>query len=192
MALHVSVNLREGPACSDPRRRGRCSWPSMLSSVPVADVSDVALVNMVSAWQQVVNMAQAAQAEVIREIEARTSDALARRSPTSSPVRSTCTRRAATDLFVRAWGAGQHVRSTPGHRGHRRPARSDVSWPRRSTRAGRRATASPTRWPAPGSLTAPQLTRHVRAAVIATVRASPSARRVSRTDRRSVELALAR
>ena len=44
---------------------------------------------------------------VIREIEARTTDALAR-VPDELACALTCTRRAATDLFVRAWGAGEH------------------------------------------------------------------------------------
>ena len=71
------VNLRDVPAFPIPAVEvGELA--AMLSSVPVADVSDVALVNMVSAWQQVLNMAEAAQAQVIREIEARTPDALPR------------------------------------------------------------------------------------------------------------------
>ena len=52
------------------------SWSRCSVSVPVAEVSGAALVNGVAAWQQVVNMVQAAQAVWVRELEARTPDAL--------------------------------------------------------------------------------------------------------------------
>ncbi|MET0788040.1 MAG: hypothetical protein ABWY33_02245, partial [Cellulomonas sp.] len=67
---------------------------AMLVSVPVADVSDVALVNTVAAMAQVMHMLQAAQAGVIREIEARTVDAL-RHVPDELACALVCTRRLA-------------------------------------------------------------------------------------------------
>ena len=163
------VNLREVPAFPIPAVEvGELA--SMLSSVPVADVSDVALVNMVSAWQQVVNMAQAAQAEVIREIEARTTDALAR-VPDELACALACTRRAATDLFLRAWGAGEHpVLADAWAAGAIDARKVDVilaeASPRRAgdRRARRRRRGGSGR----REMTAPQLTRHVRAALIAT------------------------
>ena len=100
------MNLREVPAFPIPAVEvGELA--SMLSSVPVADVSDVALVNMVSAWQQVAEHGPGRAGRGIREIEARTTDALAR-VPDELACALACTRRAATDLFLRAWGAGQH------------------------------------------------------------------------------------
>ena len=80
---------------------------SLLADVPLADVSDTALVNAATAWQQVIAMAQASQAAVIREIEARTPDA-SERVPDELACALVCTTRAAQDLFLRAWGAGQH------------------------------------------------------------------------------------
>ncbi len=63
--------------------------------------------NAVSAWQQVISMAQAAQAVVIREIEARTVDALAR-VPDELACALACTGRAAQDLFLRASLVAHH------------------------------------------------------------------------------------
>ncbi|KQR08237.1 hypothetical protein [Cellulomonas sp. Leaf334] len=126
------VNLRDVPAFPIPAVEvGELA--SMLTGVPVADVSDVALVNMVSAWQQVLNMAQAAQARVVREIEARTSDALAR-IPDELACALACTRRAATDLFLRAWvPEATRLWPTPGRRARWTRARSTSSSPRRRT-----------------------------------------------------------
>ena len=163
------VNLREVPAFPIPAVEvGELA--SMLSSVPVADVSDVALVNMVSAWQQVVNMAQAAQAEVIREIEARTTDALARvpdaarlrpgvhQARRHRPVRARMGRRTAP----RRW-------PTPGPPARSRPARWTSSWPRpRPPRPDRRERRRRRGGSGRRADRAPQLTRHVRATVIAT------------------------
>ena len=165
---------------------------TMLTSVAVADVSDLALVNMVSAWQQVLNMAQAAQAQVIREIEARTTDALAR-VPDELACALVCTRRAAADLFLRAWGTGQH------------PALADA-WASGAIDARKvdvilaeAAHAAPDAVRAvvvdaverAAELTAPQLTRHVRTAAIATDPGAAETRRVAERARRSVELAMA-
>ena len=80
---------------------------AMLASVPVAEVSGAALVNGVTAWAQVVNMAQAAQATWVRELEARTPEPL-RRIPDELACALVCTRRSAELLFLRAWGTGQH------------------------------------------------------------------------------------
>lgn len=185
------VNLREVPSFPIPAVEvGELA--SMLSSVPIADVSDVALVNMVSAWQQVLNMAQAAQAEAIREIEARTTDALAR-VPDELACALACTRRAATDLFLRAWGVGQHPRLTDAwatgaldsrkvdvilaETVHAPPGVVDAVVADAVARSG--------------ELTAPQLTRHVRAAVIALDPRLAETRRTVERTRRSVELVLA-
>ena len=185
------VNLREVSAFPIPAVEvGELA--SMLSSVPVADVSDVALVNMVSAWQQVLNMAQAAQAEVIREIEARTTDALAR-VPDELACALACTRRAATDLFLRAWGAGQHPSLTDAWAAGAVDARKvDVILAETVHAAPDAVGAVITDAVArAGDLTAPQLTRHVRAAVIATSPHVAEKRRVAERSRRSLELVLA-
>ncbi|WP_421734911.1 DUF222 domain-containing protein [Cellulomonas sp.] len=169
---------------------------SMLSSVPLAEVSDVALVNATTAWQQVIGMAQAAQAVVIREIEARTPDALAR-VPDELACALVCTGRAAQDLFLRAWGSGQH------------PALADA-WAAGAIDARkvdvildeihRSGTALP------GSevdvvvadaveraaeMTSPQLTRHLRATLIAADPTVAEERRVVERERRGVFLDLA-
>ncbi|WP_157453743.1 HNH endonuclease signature motif containing protein [Cellulomonas sp. Root485] len=185
------VNLREVPAFPIPAVEIG-ALASMLSTVPVADVSDVALVNMVSAWQQVLNMAQAAQAEVIREIEARTTDALAR-VPDEVACALACTRRAATDLFLRAWGAGQHPSLTDAWaRGAVDARKVDVILAETVHAAPDAVGAVITDAVArAGDLTAPQLTRHVRAAVIATGPHVAERRRVAERSRRSVELVLA-
>ena len=164
----------------------------MLSSVPVEDVSDVALVNMVSAWQQVLNMAQAAQAEVIREIEARTTDALAR-VPDELACALACTRRAATDLFLRAWSAGRHPSLTDAWAMGAVDARKvDVILAETVHAAPDAVGAVITDAVArAGDLTAPQLTRHVRAAVMATGPHVAEKRRAAERSRRSVELVLA-
>ncbi|WP_421743362.1 DUF222 domain-containing protein [Cellulomonas sp.] len=165
---------------------------AMLADVPLADVSDTALVNAATAWQQVIAMAQASQAAVIREIEVRTPDALAR-VPDELACALVCTTRAAQDLFLRAWGAGQH------------PAVGDA-WVSGAIEARKvdvilseAAHAAPGAVDAvvadglarAGDLTAPQLTRHLRAAVIATDPAAAETRRVAERARRSVELVLA-
>ena len=80
---------------------------AMLGSVPVAEVSGAALVNGVAAWQQVLNMVQAAQAAWVRELEARTPDAL-RHVPDELACALVSTRRHAETLFLRAWGTAQH------------------------------------------------------------------------------------
>ena len=165
---------------------------AMLSSVPVADVSDVALVNMVSAWQQVLNMAQAAQAEVVREIEARTVDGLAR-VPDELACALVCTRRAATDLFLRAWGAGQHPSLADAWAAGALDARKVDVILAEATHAAPDAVRSVVTDAVAraGELTAPQLTRHLRAAVIATNPEAAEARRRVERDRRCVELTLA-
>ncbi len=163
-----------------------------LESIVVADVSDTALVNAVTAWQQVIAMAQAAQAAVVREIEARTVHAL-ERVPDELACALACTRRVAQDLFLRAWGAGQHpavgdawaagaidsrkVDVILAESVHAAPGATDLV----IDDALRRAP----------DLTAPQLTRHLRAAVIALDPAAAEARRVAERERRSVELVLA-
>lgn len=185
------VNLRDVPAFPIPAVEvGELA--SMLSSVPVSDVSDVALVNMVSAWQQVLNMAQAAQAEVVREIEARTADALAR-VPDELACALACTRRAATDLFLRAWGAGSHPALADAWAAGALDARKvDVILAEAAHAApGAVRTVVADAVARAGDLTAPQLTRHLRAAVLATDPEAAETRRVSERSRRSVELALA-
>ena len=79
----------------------------MLGLVPVAEVSGAALVNGVAAWQQVLNMVQAAQAAWVHELEARTPDAL-RHVPDELACALVSTRRHAENLFLRAWGTAQH------------------------------------------------------------------------------------
>lgn len=165
---------------------------ALLADLPLADVSDTALVNAATAWQQVIAMAQASQAAVIREIEARTPDASAR-VPDELACALVCTTRAAQDLFLRAWGAGRHpavgrawatgaiearkVDVILTEAGHAAPGVVDGVVADGLARAG--------------DMTAPQLTRHLRATVIATDPTAAEKRRVAERARRSVELVLA-
>jgi len=83
------------------------SLVALLSSLPVADLSGAALVNSVAASQQAINMLQAVQATFVRELEARTPDAL-RHVPDELACALVCTRQAGQNLFLRAWGTAQH------------------------------------------------------------------------------------
>lgn len=156
-----------------------------LESVSVADASDVELVNAVTAWQQVLNMAQAAQAVVIREMEARTPDALAKVGDELACA-LVCTGRLARDLVLRASFAGD------------RPALADA-WAAGAVDARKvDVIVAETLAAEPGTvaavvadaldraqdLTAPQLARHVRGAVIGADAAAAERRRVKeRADR---------
>ncbi|MBO3086061.1 HNH endonuclease signature motif containing protein [Cellulomonas fengjieae] len=165
---------------------------TMLGSVAVADLSDVALVNAVAAWQRVLNMAQAAQAEVVREIEARTVDALAR-VPDELACALVCTRRAAQDLFLRAWGAGQHPAVADAWAAGAIDARKvDVILAETAqVEAGAVRAVVADAVEQAVELTAAQLTRHLRASVIGSDPAAAEARRVAERARRGVFLDLA-
>ncbi|WP_456826283.1 hypothetical protein, partial [Cellulomonas sp. P5_E12] len=80
---------------------------AMLASVPVAEVSGAALVNAVAATQQAITMLQALQGSFACELGARTPDAL-RHVPDELACALVCTKRAAENVFLRAWGAAQH------------------------------------------------------------------------------------
>jgi len=165
---------------------------TMLAALPVADLSDVALVNTVSAWQQVLNMAQAAQAEAVREIEARTVDGLAR-VPDELACALVCTRRAAQHLFLRAWGAGQHPALADAWAAGAVDSRKvDVILAESAHAepgAVREVVAEAVR--EAGELTAPQLIRHLRARVIGSDPAAAEKRRVAERARRGVFMDLA-
>ncbi|WP_421742504.1 DUF222 domain-containing protein [Cellulomonas sp.] len=168
----------------------------LLGSVSVADASDVVLVNAVSAWQQVVNMAQAAQAVVIREIEARTVDALAR-VPDELACALVCTGRAAQDLFLRAWGAAQHPALGDAWAAGAIDARKVDVILAEVHRAGTALSAHEVdavvsdAVDRAADLTAPQLTRHVRATLLAADPAVAEQRRLVERERRGVFLELA-
>ncbi|MBO3104011.1 DUF222 domain-containing protein, partial [Cellulomonas fengjieae] len=165
---------------------------SLLSSVPAADVSDVALVNAVAAWGQVIAMAQAAQAAVVRELGARTPDGLAR-VPDELACALVCTRRSAQDLFLRAVHTASHPVLADAWAAGRLDARK-VDVIVAETLIAERATAALVVGDAverAGELTAPQLTRHLRASVIGSDPAAAEARRVAERERRGVFLDLA-
>ncbi|WP_456844889.1 DUF222 domain-containing protein [Cellulomonas sp. P5_C6] len=169
---------------------------AMLTAVPVADVSGAALVNAVALSQQALNMLQAVQARFVRELEARTPDPL-RHVPDELACALVCTRRSAEMLFLRAWGTAQH------------PALADA-WACGAIEARKidvildevakggtgldpdavRAVVGDALERA-AELTAPQLTRHVRATLIALNPDQVEQRRVAERDRRGVELVLA-
>ncbi|WP_421735024.1 DUF222 domain-containing protein [Cellulomonas sp.] len=169
---------------------------AMLGSVPVAEVSGAALVNGVAAWQQVVTMVQATQAVWVRELAARTPDAL-RHVPDELACALVSTKRHAETTFLRAWGTAQH------------PALADA-WATGAIETRkvevildeihRSGTALP------GSevddvvadavhrateMTSPQLTRHLRATLIAAEPTVAEQRRMVERARRGVFLELA-
>ena len=144
------------------------SLVAMLVSVPVAEVSDIALVNVVSGMQQAINMLQAAQAGVVREIDARTVDSLAH-VPDELACALAITKRAGQDLFLRAWGAGRHpVLADAWAAGGLDARKVDVILAE-ATHAGPDAEGAVVADAVArsGEMTAPQLQRHVRAAAIA-------------------------
>jgi hypothetical protein len=161
----------------------------MLESVPVADVSDVALVNTVSAWQQVIAMAQAAQAVAVREIEARTVDALAR-VPDELACALACTGRAAQDLFLRASNVARYpVLADAWAAGALDARKVDVILAETlSAEPGTARLVVADAVQRAGELTAPQLARHVRAAVIGADAAAAERRRVKERRDRGIEL----
>ncbi|WP_421735816.1 DUF222 domain-containing protein [Cellulomonas sp.] len=167
-----------------------------LGSVSVADASGVELVNAVSAWQQVLNMAQAAQAVVIREIEARTVDALAR-VPDELACALVCTGRSAQDLLLRAWGTAQHPALGDAWAAGAMDARKVDVILAEVHRAGTALSAREVDAVVSDAvdhaaeMTGPQLTRHVRAALLAANPAVAEQRRVVERERRGVFLELA-
>ncbi|MBO3083378.1 HNH endonuclease signature motif containing protein [Cellulomonas fengjieae] len=161
----------------------------MLESVQVADVSDTALVNTVTAWQQVIAMAQAAQAVAVREIEARTVDALAR-VPDELACALACTGRAAQDLFLRASNVARHPALADAWAAGALDARK-VDVILAESLSAERDTADLVIADAvqrAGELTARQLAHHVRAAVIGADAAAAERRRVKERADRGVEL----
>lgn len=169
---------------------------AMLGSVPVADVSGAALVNGVAAWQQVLNMAQAAQAVWVRELEARTPDAL-RHVPDELSCALVTTRRSAETLLLRAWGAAQHPVLADAWAGGAVDARKVDVILDELGRAGHAlsgievASVVADAVDRAGTMTGPQLTRHVRGTLIAAGPAVAEQRRVVERERRGVFLELA-
>ena len=170
---------------------------AMLASVPVAEVSGAALVNAVAATQQAITMLQALQGSFARELGARTPDAL-RHVPDELACALVCTKRAAEIVFLRAWGAAQHPaargrvggRRPGGAQGRRDPGR-DLQGRCRHRPADDLDVVVADAVHRAGDLTAPQLTRHVRATLIALNPGLAEQRRVAERDRRGVFLDLA-
>ena len=164
----------------------------LLESVEVADASDVALVNTVTAWQQVISMAQAAQAVAVREMEARTTDALAKVSDELACALA-CTGRLAQDLFLRASAVAHHPALADAWAAGALDARKvDVIVAEvRSAEPGTAAVVVADAIARAQDLTAPQLARHVRAAVIGADAAAAERRRVKERADRWVSLGLA-
>lgn len=164
----------------------------LLESVELADVSNAALVTTVAAWQQVLNMAQAAQAVVVRELEARTPDALARVGDELACA-LVCSGRLAQNLFLRASFVGSHPALADAWAAGAVDARkvdvilAELHGVESSTAAVVVADALERAQ----DLTAPQLIRHVRAAVIGADAAAAERRRVKERSDRGVAMRLA-
>ncbi|WP_456787082.1 DUF222 domain-containing protein [Cellulomonas sp. P5_C5] len=169
---------------------------AMLGSVPVAEISGAALVNGVAAWQQVLNMVQAARAEWVRELEARTPDAL-RHVPDELACALVSTRRHAENLFLRAWGTAQHpVLADAWRVGAIDSRKVDVILYEVGRGGGSLSRSEVAAVVADAvdhaeTMTGPQLARHVRAALISADPAVAEQRRVVERDRRGVFLDLA-
>jgi hypothetical protein len=169
---------------------------AMLGSVPVAEISGAALVNGVAAWAQVIAMAQAAQASMVRELEARTPDAL-RRVPDELACALVCTKRHAETVFLRAWGTAQHpMLGDAWATGAIEARKIDVILDE-IHKAGTALSAHELDAVVGDAvhrateMTGPQLTRHVRAAMIAAGPKVAEKRRVAERERRGVFLELA-
>ena len=127
---------------------------ALLESCRSRTSPDTALVNAATAWQQVTRHGAGRQAAVIREIEARTPDALGA-VPDELACALVCTTRAGQDLFLRAWGAGQHpaaggrvgVGRDRGAQGRRDPRRSRHAAEPGAVDGGRRRRARAGRGP---------------------------------------------
>ena len=169
---------------------------AMLQSVPVAEVSGAALVNGVAVWQQAVNMIQAAQAAWVRELEARTPDAL-RHVPDELACALVSTKRHAENLFLRSWGAAQHPALADAWASGAVDARKvdvildEVRRGGGSLSDGEVAAVVADAVDKAGTMTGPQLTRHVRTTLIAADPAVAERRRVVERERRGVFLELA-
>ncbi|WP_456823538.1 DUF222 domain-containing protein [Cellulomonas sp. P5_E12] len=175
---------------------GLAELVAMLTTVPVAEVSGAALVNAVAATQQAITMLQALQGSFARELGARTPDAL-RHVPDELACALVCTKRAAEIVFLRAWGAAQHPAvGDAWAAGAIEGRKVDVILDEVS-KAG--AGIDPHDLDLvvadavhrAGDLTAPQLTRHLRATLIALNPGLAEKRRVTERDRRGVFLDLA-
>ena len=169
---------------------------AMLSSVPVSELSGAALVNGVAAWQQALNMVQAAQAVWVRELEARTPDAL-RHVPDELACVLVSTRRHAENLFMRAWGTAQHPALGDAWASGAVDARKVDVILDEIHRSGTALSAHEVGAVVSDAvdrateMTGPQLTRHVRATLIAAGPTVAEKRRVVERERRGVFLELA-
>ncbi len=169
---------------------------AMLSAVPVAEVSGAALVNGVAAWQQVLTMAQAAQATWVRELEARTPDAL-RHVPDELACVMVCTKRHAETVFLRAWGTAQHPALADAWAAGAIDTRKvdiildEIHRSGSAVSAGQADAVVVDAIDRAREMTGPQLTRHVRAALIAASPAVAEERRTVERERRGVYLDLA-
>nr|WP_281362259.1 HNH endonuclease signature motif containing protein [Cellulomonas humilata] len=168
----------------------------MLGSVPVAEVSGAALVNGVAAWQQVLTMVQAAQAVWVRELEARTPDAL-RHVPDELACVLVSTKRHAETVFLRAWGTGQHPALNDAWTAGAIDTRKvdvildEIHRSGTALSAHEVDAAVSDAVDRAAELTGPQLTRHLRATLIAADPAVAEQRRLVERQRRGVFLELA-
>jgi hypothetical protein len=170
---------------------------ALLAAVPVAEVSGGALVSVVAGCQQAIAMLQSLQGQVVRELAARTPmDTLARVSSELAPA-LVCTGRLAQDLVVRAtavstypvladaWAAGLiEARKVDVILGEIHTGGTDV--PHDILAAVVADGVDKAR-----ELTAPQLSRHVRAALLAAAPGVAEKRRRTERERRSLFVDLA-
>ncbi|WP_456844594.1 DUF222 domain-containing protein [Cellulomonas sp. P5_C6] len=152
--------------------------------------------NTVTGMAQAIAMLQAAQAVVVREIEARTTDAL-RHVPDELACALVCTRRSAEMVFLRAWGTAQHPALGDAWAAGAIEARKIDIILDEVTKGGTGLDPDAVRAVIDDAigrsaeLTAPQLARHVRATLIALNPAHVEKRRLAERDRRGIELILA-
>jgi hypothetical protein len=170
---------------------------AMLAAVPVAEVSGGALVSVVAGCQQAIAMIQSLQGQVVRELAARTPmDTLARVSSELAPA-LVCTGRLAQDLVVRAtavstypvladaWAAGLiEARKVEVILGEIHTGGTDVPHDILAAVVADGVDKA-------AELTAPQLTRHVRAALLAAAPGVAEKRRRTERERRSLFVDLA-
>jgi hypothetical protein len=169
----------------------------LLASVPVAEVSGAALVNGVALYQQAVAMLQAQQATWVRELTARTPAQALDRVADEVACALVCTRRLGQDLVLRA----EHTTTYPvladaWAAGAIEARKIDVILAEIHSAGAGLSHDTLAAVVADGvdkarELTAPQLTRHVRAMLLAANPEHVEKRRRVERDRRGVVLDLA-
>ncbi|MEZ0448291.1 HNH endonuclease signature motif containing protein [Cellulomonas sp. ICMP 17802] len=164
----------------------------ILESVEPADLRGAHLVNAIMGWEQAICAAQAAQAELVRELATQMGANALRDAGDELASALVCTRQAAERMVVRAVQAAEHPPlSDAWSAGLIGSRKIDIILDEVAV-ADRASDVVADALDAAGELTAPQLARHVRAAVIGADAAAAQRRAARERADRRVELTPAR